>query len=109
MRPSRFETITAVLTLLLILLVALDFFYTMPEWVKSAIAVLTLILLVDLAIKFYRAPSKVLFFKSNIIEIIALLPFLEELRLLRIEGVASAKIIRPALNMLSGFFKILGE
>jgi len=109
MRPSRFETITVVLTLLLILLVALDFFYTMPEWISSAIMLLSLILLLNLVVKFYHARDKVLFFKSNIIEIIALLPFLEELRVLKVEGLASAKIIRSGLNVLSGIFKIFGE
>lgn len=108
MRPPQSDEFMTIVIMLLILLVALDFFYIAPAWVGSAIFLLTAIVTADLAIKFYFARSKVLFFRSNLLKIISLLPFLEELRLFRLEWSIAAKIIRPILSILHGFSHLLG-
>lgn len=108
-QPAQSDEFMMIVFMLLILLVALDFFYTAPAWVGSAIFLLTTIVTADLAIKFYFAQSKALFIRSNLLEIISLLPFLEELRLFRLEWPIAVKTIRPIINILHGFSQLLGS
>lgn len=86
-------------TVLLVLFLILEFFYEIA-WSAEIIFALSTLILVDMIARFCAAKRKLSFLKLNMLEILAFLPLLEGLRMLRVES-AILRVARPAMNMVN--------
>ncbi|MEM4335479.1 MAG: hypothetical protein QXL47_02310 [Candidatus Anstonellales archaeon] len=97
MRPL--SMLVNVATVLLVLFLILEFFYEITL-AKEIIFALSVLILVDLVARFYAAKNKLSFLKLNFFEILSFLPFLEGLRMLRIESTI-LRLARPVMNIVN--------